>query len=57
MNEASLLRLDLDEKLGLIEQDFIVLNASLTIPKTNKELPFKINVDSSHENRKSRRDF
>ena len=34
LDEISLLRLDTDEKLKLDEQDSIVLNSHLTLPKT-----------------------
>ena len=46
MDKSSLLRLDLDEKLKLDEQDSIVLNSSSTLPKTIKEMPTKSYVDS-----------
>ena len=42
IDESSLLRLDPDEKLA---QDTIILNSSLTIPKTILEIPTKIYVD------------
>ena len=41
VNEPSLLRLDPNEKLKLGEQDSIVLNSTLTIPKKKIELPTK----------------
>ena len=39
--EPSLLRLDPNEKLKLDEQDCVVLNSALTLPKTQFELPTK----------------
>ena len=42
VNETSLLRLDPDEKL---EQDTIVLNSTLSTPKTKNELPTKNYID------------
>ena len=42
MDESSMWRLDLDEKLKLVEQDSIILNSTLTIAKTKIELPTKI---------------
>ena len=41
-----MLRLDPDEKLKLDEQDSIILNSTLTLPKTIIELPTKSYVDS-----------
>ena len=43
VNESSLLRLDIDEKLT---QDIIILNSTLTSPKTIVELPTKNYVDN-----------
>ena len=43
VNESSLLRLDPDEKL---EQDSIILNSTLTLPKTILEIPTKNYVDN-----------
>ena len=43
MNETSLLRLNPDEK---IKQDSIILNSTLTSPKTIKEVPTKNFVDN-----------
>ena len=57
VDEPSLLRLDPDEKLKLDEQDSIVLNSTLTSPKTLIELPTKSYVDSLHESRRNRRDL
>ena len=45
VDESTLLRLDLDEKLRLNEQDSTVLNFTLTLPKTIFELPTKSYVD------------
>ena len=39
------MRLDLDEKLKLNEQNYLVPNSSLTLPKTIKKLPTKSYVD------------
>ena len=55
--DESLLRLEPDEKLKLDEQDYIVPNSSLTLPKTKIEIPDKIYVDSSHERSRIRRDL
>ena len=52
-----MLRLDPEEKLKLDEQDSIVLNSTLTSPKTIKELPTKSYVDSLHESSRNRRDL
>ena len=54
VNEQSLLRLDPDEKLT---QDPIILNSTLTSPKTIIELPTKNYVESLHESSKNRRDL
>ena len=45
VDDSSLLRLDPDQKLKLDEQDFIVLNSSLTLLKTILKLPTKSYVD------------
>ena len=45
MDNSSLLKLDPDEKLKLDEQDSIVPNFSLTLPKTLIKLPTKSYVD------------
>ena len=58
VSESSLLRLDPDEKLKLDEQNSILLNSSLTSPRTIIELPTKSYVDSLHgKNERSRRDL
>ena len=57
VDEASLLRLDPDEKLKLDEQGSIVLNSTLTSPKTILEIPTKSYVDSLHESSRNRRDL
>ena len=58
ISESSLLRLHRDEKLKLDEQDSILLNSTLTSPRTIIELPTKTYVDSLHEgNERSRRDL
>ena len=44
-DEPSLLRLDLDEKLRLNDQDSIVLSSFSTLPKTIIELPTKSFID------------
>ena len=41
IDESSMLRLDPDEKIKLDEEDFIVPNSTLTLPKTIKKLPTK----------------
>ena len=46
VDNSSLLRLDPDEKLNSDEQDSIVLNSTLTLPKTIIELSTKSYVDS-----------
>ena len=48
VDEKSLLRLDPDEKLKLDEQDSIVLNYSLTLPKTTTKLATKSYVDNKY---------
>ena len=55
LHQLSSLRLDLDEKLKINEQDSIVVNSSLTSPKTKIELPTKSYVDSLHESSRNRR--
>ena len=40
IDEASLLRLDNDEKLKISEQDYITLNSNLTSPKNNNKSNF-----------------
>ena len=45
MDNSSCLRLDLDEKLNIDEQDTIVPNSTLTLPKTIIELPTESYVD------------
>ena len=58
LDESTLLRLDPDEKLKLDEQDSIVLNSTLTSPRTIIELPTKAYIDGLHqENERSRRDL
>ena len=52
-----MLRLDPNEKLELDEQDVIVLNSTLTSPKTIIEKPTKSYVDSLHEINRNRRDL
>ena len=57
VDELSLLRLDPNDQSKLDEQDSIVLNSTLTSPKTVIELPSKSNVDSLHEINRNRRDL
>ena len=42
IEESSLLRLDLDEKVEIDEQEFLILNSTLTLPKTVKKIAYKI---------------
>ena len=57
IDEPSLLRLDPEEKLNLDKQDSIVLNSSLTLPKTIIEIPTKNYVYRVHESSRNRRDL
>ena len=58
INDSSLLRLDPNETLDLDNQDSIILNSTLTSPKTVIEIPTKTFIDSLHEeNERSRRDL
>ena len=58
IDENSLLRLDPSETLDLDNQDSIILNSSLTEPKTIIEIPTKAYFDGLHdENEQSRRDL
>ena len=58
INENSLLRLDPNETLDLDNQDSIILNSSLTEPKTIIEIPTRAYIDGLHdENERSRRDL
>ena len=57
MYESSLLRLHPGENLSLDEQDSIVLNSTLTSPKTLIELPTQSYVDSLHEINRNRQDL
>ena len=57
VDELSLLRLVPNEKLKLDEQNSIILNSTLTSPKTIIELPIKSYVDSLHEINRNRRDL
>ena len=52
-----MLRLDPDEKLKLDKQDSIILNSTLTSPKTIIEIPTKASVDSLSENDRKGRDL
>ena len=55
VHESSVLRLDPNENLELVEKESKTPNSTLTSPKTIKELPTKSYVDSSHENSRNRR--
>ena len=55
--DEALLRLDPDEKSQLDEQDSVVLNSSLTLPKTIIQLLTKSYVDSLHEGSRNKRDL
>ena len=57
VDESTLLRLDPDEKLKLVEQDSIILNSTITSLKTMKKLLTKSYVDSLHESSRNRRDL
>ena len=57
VDESSLLRLDADEILRLNKQHSIILNSTLTSPKTIIEIPTKSYVDGLHENRRNRWDL
>ena len=57
MNALSLLRLALDEKLKLDEQDSIILIFTSLSPETIKEIPSKSYVDSSHEFSRNRQNL
>ena len=57
LDKISLLRLDPDEKLNLAEKDSLILNSTLTSPKTIIESPTKSYVDSLHEINRNRRDL
>ena len=57
MHESSLLGQDPNEKLKLDEQDSIILNSSLSSPKTIIEMPTKSYVDSLHESSGNTRDL
>ena len=52
-----MLRLGPNEKSKLDEQDSIVVNSTLTSPKTIIEIPIKLYVDSLHEISRNRRDL
>ena len=58
IDESSLLRLDPNEILDLDNQDSIILNSTLTEPKTIIEIPTKAYIDGLHdENERNRRDL
>ena len=57
LDEISMLGLDSNEKVKLDKQDSIIINSSLTTPKTRIELPTKSNVDSLQERSRNRRDL
>ena len=56
-NETSFLGIDPDEQLKLNEQDSIILNSSLTLPKLKIETPNKGYVDSLSEKERERQDL
>ena len=55
-DESSSLEIDPQEKLKLDNQDSITLNSSLFLPKTTKETPTKVFVDSLSGSDGDRRD-
>ena len=55
VDEQTLLGLDPNEKLKLVEQDSTILNSSLTSPKTIIEIPIKAYVEYLTENNRNRR--
>ena len=57
VHESSLLRLDPDEKLKPNEKDSIVLNSTLTTPRSIIGISTKSYVDSLHEITRRRRDL
>ena len=58
IDEPSLIRLDLNDKLKLDEQDTIILNSTLTSPETMNKLLTKAYIDSIHgENERNRKDL
>ena len=57
VDESSLSRSNLDEKLKLDEQDSLILGSNLTSPKTKIEIPTKPYVDSLSVNHRNTRDL
>ena len=57
IEESSLLKLDLDEKLKLDELDAIILISSLISPKKTREIAIEAYVDSLSENETNRCDM
>ena len=57
VDELSLLRLDPNEELNPDEQDSMILNSTLTSPKTIIEIPIKSYVDSLREINRNRRNL
>ena len=58
IDQSSLLRLDPDETLDVDNHGSIILNSTLTEPKTIIEIPTKAYIDSLHEeNERNRRDL
>ena len=57
VDEQSLLELDPDEKLRFDERGILLLNSTLTSPKTVMELPTKSHVESLFESTRNRRDL
>ena len=56
VDESSLIRLDLDEKLEPCEQVSMILTPNLTSRKTKVDIPTKAYVNSLHKNSRSRQD-
>ena len=52
-----MLKLDPAGKIKLDEQDCIILNSTLTSPKTIIGIPIKSYVETLHENSRKRRDL
>ena len=57
VNGSSLLRLDIDGKSNIDEQDSMTLNSTLTSPRLIMGIPTKSYVDSLHEINRNRRDL
>ena len=50
IDEPSIVRLDVDEKLKLYEQDSLNLNSTVTSPKAVIQIPTETYIDSLSEN-------